>query len=201
MESYKRVEGPLGQPGEGLELGSFLFLGDQGAPSCPRDPCALVTAPPGILMSGEMSLLPHNQPYTRKWDECWGTESKFPYDTRNVVWPWFPQNSLLFLFRVNVFPKHGYIQAGRVYLQCCEQAALEHGYHGILSKEGSHKWNGNVKTLQRKAHIWQQRTMCQLSVTISNTVLGTFPRIWKIRNMSSWEQNMEKHHTALLKTI
>lgn len=44
-----------------------------------------------------------------------------------------------FSFRVNIFPKHGYIWAGRVYLQCCQQATLERGYHGILSKEGSHK--------------------------------------------------------------
>lgn len=66
MESYKRVEGPLGQPGEGLGLGSFLFLGGQGAPTCPRDPCALVAAPPGMLVSEEMSLLPYNQLYTRK---------------------------------------------------------------------------------------------------------------------------------------
>ena len=42
----------------------------------------------------------------------------------------------------------------------------------FASEQGSHKWNGNVRTPKGKAHyLWQQIIMCQLAIPISNTFL------------------------------
>lgn len=70
----------------------------------------------------------------------------------------------LFLFKVTVFPKDAYTLAGRV---VNIRLDLNTDIMSVAFKQGNHK--SNVKTLERKARIWQQITMCQLVAPI-NTI-------------------------------